>query len=153
MNVYCIAKRPFIQDLSGEGARRFGGRWSKRGSSVLYTASSRALATVEYLVHLPMALAPKDLCIAELSVPDELTCQQIDIATLPDGWQQYPALQVLIDMGEQWLRQQQAVLLKVPSAVVRDEWNVLLNPSHPDFSKIQIQLVESFQFDQRLLRR
>lgn len=153
MKVYRIAKRQFINDLSGEGARRYGGRWNRKGSSVLYTASSRALATVEYLVHLPMALAPKDLCIAELVISDTIAIEQIELSQLSDGWDEHPAPSALAMLGEMWLRQAQSAVLKVPSAVVKDEWNLLINPLHADFTQISIQSVESYQFDKRLLRQ
>lgn len=152
MNIYRIAKRTFIQDLSGEGARLYGGRWNKRGSSVLYTASSRALATVEYLVHLPMAIAPKDLCIVELSIPEHIECQQINMADLPEDWMSHPAPLALMDMGEAWLKSASTLLLKVPSAVVKNEWNILVNPKHPQFDQIQVGEIESYQFDKRLLK-
>ncbi len=70
MKVFRIAKKEFIADLSGEGARLYGGRWNKKGSSVLYTSESRSLATVEYLVHLPMSIMASDVCIAEIDIPN-----------------------------------------------------------------------------------
>jgi RES domain-containing protein len=99
-----------------------------------------------------MALAPKDLCIAELEISDTMAVEQIDITQLPDGWDEHPAPLTLSMMGEAWLKGAQSAVLKVPSAVVKDEWNLLINPLHADFSHIAILSVESYQFDKRLLR-
>lgn len=152
MHVYRIAKRAFIDDFSGEGARLYGGRWNKRGSNMLYTASSRALATVEYLVHLPMNIIPKDLSILELHIPDQIRGNQIQISDLPKNWMNYPAPLALMEIGEMWLKSSETLYLKVPSVVVKNEWNILINPKHIQFNEIQFGEVEDYQFDQRLLK-
>lgn len=152
MKVYRIAKERYIKDLSGEGARSYGGRWNRKGTSVLYTAENRSLATVEYLVHLPIALVPEDTYIAELTIPDQIEYEQINIGDLPRQWAVYPAPLALADIGEAWIRRGETLLLKVPSSVVRGEWNVLINPQHRLFEKVELTSVEPYSFDERLLK-
>ena len=142
MKVYRIAKERYIDDLSGEGARTYGGRWNRKGTSVLYTAENRSLATVEYLVHLPIALVPTDTYIAELGIPDRVECEQIEIESLPKQWAAYPAPLVLADIGESWVKRNETLLLEVPSSVVRGEWNILINPKHRLFKEVKLSNIE-----------
>lgn len=153
MKLFRIAKQPFIRDLSGEGARLHGGRWNKKGSGVLYAAESRSLATVEYLVHLPISILPKDVCIAEIHIPNLESVHTVEIKDLPPHWMNYPAPIELPDIGEAWKRDGQTLLLKVPSVVVKHEWNYLINPAHPLFQNVKLLSVEEYLFDQRLLRK
>ena len=152
MRVYRIAKSQYVRDLSGMGARLYGGRWNQRGIGVVYTAESRALATVEYLVHVPLSLIPRDLSMATLQIPHEIIPKTLSTATLPANWRDYPAPSVLADLGTQWALSRETLLLRVPSVVVEREWNVLINPLHPDMPHVMITQVEAYQFDTRLLR-
>lgn len=151
MLVYRIAKRQFIYDLSGEGVRLYGGRWNKKGTPVVYTSGSRSLATVEYLVHLPQSVMPLDVCMAELEIPDPESGEPVSLDKLPPDWRAFPAPLQLATIGETWIRAGLSPVLKVPSAVVKDEWNYLLNPRQPLFQSIRIASVEDWQFDPRLL--
>ncbi len=151
MKLYRIAKKAYIDDLSGEGARMYGGRWNRKGTSVIYTAENRSLATVEYLVHVPMTLIPRDTYIAELSLPKETAYDQIETTALPKHWASYPAPLALAEIGEAWVKRDAKLLLKVPSAVVREEWVILINPKHKLFSELRITRVEAYSFDKRLL--
>ena len=153
MILFRIAKRKYVEDLSGEGARLFGGRWNPKGTNVIYTAESRSLATVEYLVHLPMSLIPVDIYLAEIHVPDHVNCAQIDPETLPEDWTTSPPPFSLSRKGEEWIRSHESLLLRVPSAVVRMEWNVLINPNHESASEITIASIAPFSFDDRLLKK
>lgn len=152
MKVYRIAKKAFIEDLTGEGARRYGGRWNSKGVGLLYTSENRSLATVEYLVHLPFTLFPKDLCIAEIEVPDSLDSETVRISELPDNWKDYPAPFDLAKIGDRWKRKNETIALRVPSVVVKDEWNVLLNPDHRHFPQLTFSRIEDYFYDSRLLR-
>jgi RES domain-containing protein len=150
--VYRITTTRYSRELSGTGARLHGGRWNPKGISVVYTAESRALATVEYLVHVPLSLLPRDLSMVTLHIPDGLPCKTVVIADLPANWRDYPAPPALADLGAQWATTQQILLLRIPSAVVAQEYKVLLNPLHPDMPHVAIAHVEPYQFDARLLR-
>ena len=79
VQVYRITSTRYSRDLSGTGARLHGGRWNPKGISVVYSAESRALATVEYLVHVPLSLVPRDLSLVTLHIPDRMSCKTMAI--------------------------------------------------------------------------
>lgn len=152
MRVYRIAKEQYIKDLSGEGSRLYGGRWNNKGTKIIYTAESRSLATVEYLVHVPLQIIPRDLYIAEIDVPD-VEIEIVEPASLEKNWQDYPSPKSIRDIGDTWQRDNKTLLLRVPSAVIKNEWNILVNPEHKQFHKVKIVSIESYSFDARLLNR
>ena len=114
-----IAKTRYIDDLSGAGARVNGGRWTRVGVGLLYTSPSRALATVDYLVHVPLARVPKNLSIATIAVPDDAPAEAITEEMLPNNWRQHPAPVELEEIGTRWTEERRSLLLRVPSAVVK----------------------------------
>jgi len=152
MHVFRIAKTRNINDLTGTGARIYGGRWNHKGTAVIYASENRSLATVEYLVHVPLSIMPTDLSIACLQIPDRIIPKQISIADLPRNWRDYPAPPELAEFGTNWALANDSLLLRVPSVVVENEFNVLINPMHSDMSYVTIAHVESCTFDRRLLR-
>ncbi len=152
MEVYRIAKTRYLNDLSGSGARIFGGRWNHKGTSVIYTSENRALATVEYLVHAPLSIMPTSLSLMTLHIPNEISPQEIIPSVLPNNWRAYPAPTKLADIGTLWAKRNQSLLLRVPSAVVEHEYNILINPLHPDIGRLRITHVEKYSLDRRLLR-
>ena len=152
MRVYRIGKTRHIRDLSGAGARMYGGRWNKKGVGILYTSANRALATVEYLVHVPLSLVPNDLDIATIQIPDHINLREVSISDLPANWRNYPAPPELAELGTQWALSTETLVLRVPSAVVEGEFNILINPLHPDMMHVTISDVAAYQFDERLVR-
>lgn len=150
MHLYRIARKKYIRDLSGEGARLFGGRWNPKGLPVVYTSTHESLAALETLVHSPISNLPDDLQIAILKLPDNFPVHFISKETLPDNWSQFPAPSTLKDMGRTWWESGKYPALKVPSAVITSEWNILLNPIHDQLKEIKIDEVRPFTFDPRL---
>ena len=151
MKLYRLALSRYISDLTGTGARLYGGRWNDRGTPVIYTSESRALAALEYLVHTPLALIPDDLALMELGVPDDAEITEVDAVKLPPDWRTYPPTGATVVIGEGWAHSGETLLLKVPSAVVTGEFNYLINPAHPGFSRIVPGKPEPFGFDARLI--
>lgn len=150
MIVWRIAREPH-QALDGEGARLFGGRWNSEGVAVVYTSATLSLAALEYLVHVDPADAPQDLVALRIAVPDGLAVEDVGVAELPAEWNHLPDHPECIRRGDEWARAGRAVLLRVPSAIVPEEQNVLLNPAHADFERIAVIGTRRFQFDPRLL--
>lgn len=150
MILYRIANCNFIKDLTGTGARLYGGRWNSEGKSMVYLASSRALAVLEVLVHLPPLLLPDNFCVAEIEVPDN-SILTLDSSTLPENWKDASPPAELKALGNQFIRETNYLMMKVPSSVVPDEYNYLLNPWHPDIKKVSIINTHPFSFDDRLL--
>ncbi len=134
----------------GEGARLFGGRWNPPNIPVIYTSATLSLATLEYLVNLDSDLLPEDRVALSADIPSQLKIQSITLTDLPANWQMYPAPDRLQDIGTTWAVAHQTVVLSVPSVVIPQERNYLLNPAHPDFSRIHWNAPESFRFDPRL---
>ncbi len=152
MKVFRIAKTQNINDLSGTGARIYGGRWNHKGTGIIYTSESISLATVEYLVHVPLSIAPTNLSLMTLQIPDEVTPKEIIMADLPDNWREYPAPSKLAESGSNWARANESLLFRVPSVVVEYEYNILINPFHPDMKHVTILQVENYKADKRLFR-
>ncbi|MFD0767022.1 RES family NAD+ phosphorylase [Mucilaginibacter lutimaris] len=150
MILYRIANCNYIKDLTGTGARLYGGRWNSEGKSMVYLASSRALAVLEVLVHLPPLLLPDNFCVAEIKVPEN-SVLTLDATTLPENWKDAVPPAELKTLGNQFIRETKYLMMKVPSSVVPEEYNYLLNPWHPDIKKVSIINTHPFSFDDRLL--
>lgn len=129
-----------------------GGRWHRKNIPVIYSAENRALAAVEFLVHVPLSIVPKNLSIVCLEIPDGTVPEQVSMTQLPNSWRDYPAPPELADLGSEWALSRRTLLLRVPSVIVVDEFNILINPKHSDVNRVTISHVESYIFDRRLFR-
>lgn len=152
IKLFRIATSIHINDISGTGARIYGGRWNHQGYPVVYASGSRSLAALEFLVHVPMALAPEDLSILEINIIERVEIESVNESQLPLNWRDYPAPEQLADIGTEWLKSKSSLLLEIPSAVVNKEVNILINPLHEDIKRISLVSVEKFSFDPRLMR-
>ncbi|OLE82416.1 MAG: hypothetical protein AUF76_09505 [Acidobacteria bacterium 13_1_20CM_2_65_9] len=139
------AKTPF----DGEGAYRYGGRWSSPGIRLAYASEHLSLAMIEYFVHLDRDDPPPDLVMAAADVPDDVSRVSIGPGSLLATWRQTPAPAVLAVIGDRFARRRRAAILVVPSALAPDESNWLLNPAHPDFTRIRTHPPEPFAYDTR----
>jgi RES domain-containing protein len=150
MEVYRIAKCLYINDMDGTGPKMYGARWNSKGHPVIYTAGSRALAALEALAHIPQKNLPKDFCIAIIHIPDHIPVKTLVAKNLPKGWRTIPIQTSLQKIGDRWLKNRKQALLRVPSVIIPEEWNYLINPLHPDAKKIKIKNTFPFVFDERL---
>lgn len=141
------ADKPF----NGEGAYRYGGRWSSPGTRVCYASEHQSLAMLEYFVHLDADDPPDDLVLAVADVPAELPRETIEINRLPANWRQTPAPTELARLGDDFVQRAETALLLVPSVLATSEHNWLVNPQHADFAKITVGRVEPLSFDPRML--
>ena len=147
-----ICRQRYAADAaSGEGARLFGGRWNSRGVRVVYASTSLALAAVETFVNLEPNLRPDDLVSIQGEIPESIEVGRLDKMTLPAGWSETRD-ESLHRFGDDWVHAGQSAALLVPSAAIRGEWNILLNPIHLDFQRIRLQNPERFAFDLRMFR-
>jgi RES domain-containing protein len=151
MLLYRLTRCIYANDLSGLGARLYGGRWNSEGRSVIYLASSRSLAVLEALVHLRPKDIPDDYCMVTIETSDDAI--EIDERRLPKGWQDVEDMDALKQVGNIFLYEKKSLLMKVPSAIVGMEYNFLLNPTHPDARKVRVKNVKPFSFDSRLLEK
>ena len=144
-------KRYAAEATDGEGSRLYGGRWNSRGVRVVYASTSLALAAMETFVNLEPNLRPADLVSIEGAIPSAIEIGRLDLNALPAGWRETRD-ESLRRFGNEWIRAARNVALLVPSAAIHGDWNVLLNPNHPDFSKIKFRTPEPFEFDVRMFR-
>lgn len=139
--------------FDGEGAYRFGGRWSSAGTRVAYASAHQSLAMLEYFVHLDPEDAPDDLMLATADVPDALPRKRLEVRDLPANWREIPAPPALARVGDDFIKQAETCVLLIPSALAVHENNWLINPLHPDFPKITLHPAEPLCYDPRLLHR
>ncbi len=135
--------------FDGEGASRGGGRCNSKGVRVVYTSGSLSLATLEVMVHNHFFSALKNYVCIPIDFDSSLS-RSITLEDLPDNWKADPIPQSVKEVGDRWIKNQDSVILKVPSVIIPVEYNYLINPSHPDFEKVVIHLPQKFAFDSRL---
>jgi RES domain-containing protein len=138
-------------DLSGEGARRAGGRWNRSGTPMLYTAASIALACLETIVHLGGDDLPLNRYLVRIDVPDKLwaAARRFDAAARV-GWDAVPYGKVSLDAGEAWANSRGSALFVIPSVIVPEETDVLINPLHRDAAHIRARKMRRWTYDARL---
>lgn len=152
MQIWRICRAQFAAEaFSGSGARRFGGRWNSPGVPMVYSSSSLALAAIELFVHLEPNQQPDDLVSIAAMLPEGEPGQRLEPNKLPRGWwkDDFAPLRAI---GDKWIREKSSLAIAVPSAALRTEWNVLVNPLHPAIAEIQIEEPVAFRFDARMFR-
>jgi RES domain-containing protein len=138
--------------LDGTGAALNGGRWNSRGNAVIYAAECYSLSLLETLVHAGFRKVPGGRHYARILIPDSVTVESLDPLSNP-GWDAEDNI-VSRAFGDLWLREKRSVVLRVPSAATKGpEWNILINPTHPQFSLITADPAQAVYWDTRLLRR
>jgi RES domain-containing protein len=152
MEVFRLSRKKYKIELSGKGASLAGARWNSKGTEIVYCAQSRALAMAEVVVHLSLALVPKDFVMVTITIPDDIIIATLDINLLQRDWNIFPNSFTTQLIGDDFIRTSNYCVLKVPSAVVKGDFNFLINPYHQDFSKIKITSQEDFPFDKRIFK-
>lgn len=147
MLVYRVSKSQYANDLSGTGAKLFGGRWNHIDTPCIYTAESRSLAVLEYSVNVNVEFIPRALSICIFEI-DEKSVKEIKIKKLPGDWQEIPAPYSTKDFGTKLLKKE-IPIIKIPSIVIKDEFNYILNPNYlnKNFKLIE---VKDFVYDLRV---
>jgi RES domain-containing protein len=136
--------------FTGIGGLYAARRWNHLGTPMVYCASSRALAVLEFFVNLELNQAPDDLLMAEANIPDDLI-EELDMSLLPANWREIDNL-TCRDLGSGWVKAAHSAAFLVPSVVIEGDSNVLLNPAHRDFNKVAIAEPIPFRFDPRMFR-
>jgi RES domain-containing protein len=137
--------------FDGEGARLHGARWNSPGTRVAYASSNSALAVLEVLVHMTAGAALPGYSLVTATLPDSLV-EDLPASDLPRSWRSSPVPPEVQAVGDAWIRSGRSVGLRVPSAIVPGNSNILINPEHPDFARFAVESYEPFSFDPRLLR-
>lgn len=152
MRVYRLLRKKYPIELSGKGAAVSGNRWNSKGTEIVYTAESRALAMAEVAVHLSLVTLPSDFVMVEILIPSAVPVIDLDLNDLPCNWNSFPHLLDTQKIGDEFIFQNQACVLKVPSAVVPGDHNYLINPHHSDFGSLSITNQADFPFDRRIFQ-
>jgi RES domain-containing protein len=149
MNVYRLAKGNFAKDLTGEGSRLFGGRWNHIGIPCLYSSESRALALLEYSVNIEVNSIPRALSMVTINIPEDKILE-VKTPSMPGNWKAAPAPTETKDYGTGILSELKSLIIKIPSAIIEEEFNYLINPLHKDILKVKVIEIVNFIYDLRI---
>ncbi|AXG69650.1 RES domain protein [Kordia sp. SMS9] len=135
--------------LSGIGAEKIGGRWNEIGTRAIYTSQHISLSYLEVVMHLDITEdLPDDRILVHVEIPAEVSVYQLQ--KLPKDWNTFPYNSKTQEIFTKFVTENKFAVLQVPSAIVKDEFNYILNPLHIDFHKIRVVKVQKFSFDSRL---
>lgn len=151
MKVYRISWAKHAGDLTGEGSKLFGGRWNHKGTPCIYTSESRSLALLEYTVNVNIDDIPRALCIVTFEIPVK-GVNLISENKLPGNWKNFPASNDTKDFGSKILKSLKIPVIKIPSSIIPEEFNYLLNPLHHDKKLFKIVEIKDFIYDIRIKR-
>lgn len=153
MFAWRIAKKQFALDRIGIGARTYGGRWNAPGVAVIYAGMSPEISAMEKFVHTD-GILPDDLVLVRLDLPEDANlyyyCQEVD---LPSGWDELPGSTAAIEFGNAFIKGGTHLGMIVPSAIIPEASNIIINPSHANFENVDMAIVRPFKFDSRLFRK
>lgn len=147
MLVYRILLAEFAGGLIASGRAA---RWNPNEVKMIYTASSRSLACLENVVHRGQVGLSRIFSIMTIEWPDRIKIKTIQVHNLPPNWTDFNQMQLTQHIGEKWIRENEYAILGVPSSIVEDEVNYLINPDHPDFKQISVIKTQPFTFDKRI---
>ena len=152
--VYRVLRKRYAHTpFDGEGAYRYGGRWSSPGTRLSYTSEHQSLALLEYFVHLDKDDPPTDLVIAAAEIPDDLARERVEAGKLPRNWREAAAPPELTRFGDEFAQRGEHCLVLVPSVAAADEHNCLINPRHPDYKRIVVRAVAPLSYDPRMFAK
>lgn len=152
MEVFRLSREKFASILSGKGAALKGARWNSIGVELIYTAANRSLAMAEVAVHFTLATLPDYYVIITIFIPDDIALFKLNISDLPKNWNIFPHPASTQSIGDQFVADNRFCVLQIPSVVTFGDFNLLINPNHPEFSKIRIVETIGFPFDKRIFR-
>lgn len=152
MRVFRLSNKKYTSQLSGKGASKSGNRWNSKGTEIIYSAQSRALAMAEVAVNLTLSSIPNHYVMIEIYIPDTIKIKELKLEDLPQNWNTHPPNISTQRIGDEFIEEIDICVLKVPSAVVPGDSNYLINPHHKEFKKIKIFEVKDFPFDKRIFK-
>jgi len=150
MLAYRIAKWKYLNDLSGQGAKIYGGRWNREGLQALYSSSHLSLAVLELLANQIRKLVDGSYGYIAISIPDSVHVQHLTINDLSPSWREENYNQSTVNFGSDWLMSSSSLILSVPSAVLKQEQNYIINPKHVDFKELKIVEQAKLELDGRI---
>jgi RES domain-containing protein len=152
MEVFRLVRGKFAEPLSGKGAAIRGARWNSIGVELIYTALNRSLAMAEVAVHFSLATLPDDYTMMTINVPDDVSIKTLSKIDLQKDWNLFPHPSSTQKIGDQFVLENEYCVLKIPSVVTQGDYNVLINPNHPDYKRLSIVEIVQFPFDKRIFK-
>jgi RES domain-containing protein len=152
MEAFRLSRKIYAFALSGKGAAAKGARWNSIGVEIIYTASNRSLAMAEVAVHFTLATLPADYMMVTNYIPDNISLKKLNIADLPTNWNTFPHPVSTQAIGDKFIAGNKHCVLQIPSSVTQGDYNLLINPNHPDFAGIKIIAIDKFPFDKRIFK-
>jgi len=153
LTVFRLGKHVYQNQLfRGQGGLYASGRWTPRGRPVVYSSASISLAVLEYTANYRRRGWVPATVLGRAVIPPSVRVDTVSIDKLPANWFASPSPLQLQILGGEWLERGETAVLKVPSAIVIEEWNYLINPLHADFRKFRVSKPQPFNFDQRVAR-
>jgi len=152
MRVYRIERKKYLNEtLEGIGASKSEGfRWNSKHTRIVYTSESRSLALLEIAVHLDLNEdLPGDRYFVEIEIPDDIRITELDISDLPENWDIKPPTTGTQYIGDDFVKSNVSAVLKVPSCIIHQEFNYLINPHHPDSTRIKVISKNKLLIDER----
>lgn len=147
MFVYRIKVTKYANNLIASGRAA---RWNSNDVEVIYTSSSQALSCLENVVHRSKLGLSTNFSVMQIEIPSSIEIAEINVKDLPKNWDSFEQMHLSQKMGDNWIRECKKALLKIPSSIIHDEFNFLINPNHLDFKKIKLVVVKPFSFDDRI---
>jgi len=154
MKVYRVAPKKYATDLSGEGARLAGGRWNPRGAPIIYTAEQASLALLETIPSFDLSSSlPPYIQLVTIEIPDSVSILELPEKELPTDWKAFPHKLSTVRIGQKWIVESKAAVLKVPSVMVPYGlgWNHLLNPLHSELHDRMSATLQDWEIDKRIV--
>jgi RES domain-containing protein len=152
MRLWRIAQRKYALDRLCAGSALYGGRWNPVGMPALYCGASIAICALEKFVHVGQAPLPP-LVLVAVDLPNDCSIFTPDTSELPAGWDELPTSTSAQGLGRAWLERRETLAMRVPSVVLPEESNVIVNPQHPDYVRVQLTVVRPFTFDGRMYKQ
>ncbi|WP_036177544.1 RES family NAD+ phosphorylase [Massilia sp. 9096] len=152
MRLWRIAQRKYALDRLCAGSALYGGRWNPVGMPALYCGASIAICALEKFVHVGQAPLPP-LVLVAVDFPDECDIFTPAASELPTGWDELPTSTSVQGLGRAWLERSETLAMRVPSVVLPEESNVIVNPLHPDYVRVKLTMLRPFTFDRRMYKQ
>lgn len=149
MLVYRLTTEAYSKTIDGEGAKKYGGRWNPEDYAMLYASSHISLAALEILVHNESRKFLPNFILLDIELPKQETIKKIDIKNLKPDW--FYDMSYTQSIGKDFLRSN-LLIMQVPSIVINQEFNFLINPYHPNFKHVKVAARSNFSWDKRLLK-
>lgn len=145
-----VKERHASDAFSGEGSRRFGGRWNHKGTAVVYFSDTLALAALEQFIHLGREGLHITFVYFVIDIPEQVPVKEIEFGALPEDWRREPPPNSTKKLGTRWVKSKESVLLRVPSVILPIGFNYIADVTHPEFNDIKISEPQPFTFDSRM---